>query len=254
MWTSASGLYIGGGGTAVPPIDEDSGGVAARAVEGDDSGITLTLLRTRRFADGRDRHQTRGSHLGHDGRSGVRCGGAEDVCERWQPERQLDDGGGGIAGVDVEHLACGENRVVVPHHLDDVTAGVDILEREEPGLIGHLRADDASVSHVAETDRHVGELAVRRVEGVALNRAEGISADSLEPWVRSDARDETAGGRRRGGRLLSAYVQCPHKNCDSDADPTDDVHRSPLVYRRIGSWGLVAARRLYMTIKLSSVK
>src|SRR6185295_6569208 len=102
MWTSASGLYIsGGGGEALPWVDDPppgGGGAAlARAVVGDDSGITLAW--TSRLANSRDRRHAR-CRLCQKG-GGGRRGATENACERRQTERQLDERRYGFSRVDI---------------------------------------------------------------------------------------------------------------------------------------------------------
>src|SRR5882672_82017 len=111
MWTSASGLYIIGGGVDAPPGAGDplGDGVAlARAVVGDDSGIALAW--TGRLADSRDRCHARRCLCQKGG--GCRRGATENASERRETERQLDDRRHRFSRVDIENLACRQDRLI----------------------------------------------------------------------------------------------------------------------------------------------
>src|SRR5262245_36729498 len=171
MWTSESGLYISGGGPEAPveglPLDDDGVG---RAVVGDDSAIALAW--TGGFAHRRDGQHARGSSRGEERSSRRRA--AEDARERRHTERQFDESRDRFSRVDVQYRACGQCRLIIAYDFDDVTAGIDADEGEDPQRIGHLSVDDASEPDVSKTDRLIGELSVGRAERVALDRSEGF--------------------------------------------------------------------------------
>ena len=85
------------------------------------------------------------------------------------------------------------------HHFDDIVTRIDAAEREHALLVRHHRVDNAAKARVAKTHDRIGQRAVRRADGVALNREESTPAlcplpaeASWQPRRRASARTATS--------------------------------------------------------------